>query len=102
MRKPCDHRGRDWWSDADTSQDTWSSESWRKKLRLDNSDVRIHLSYSKAHAFGQQQYPPETNTENEEKKGRMESSFQITGRADGLTEWITEFFSDNRKSRWIN
>lgn len=76
--------------------------SWRRKLRLDNSDVRIHLSYSKAHAFGQQQYPPDTNTENEEKKGRMESSFQITVRADGLTEWITEFFADNRKSRWIN
>lgn len=83
MRKPCDHRGRDW-SDADTSQDTWSSESSRRKLRLDNSDVRIHFSYSKAHTFGQQQYPPETNTEND-KKGKDE-----------------EFFSDNCKSRWIN
>lgn len=84
MRKPCDHRGRDW-SDADTSQDTWSSESWRRKLRLDNSDVRIHFSYSNANSFGQQQYPPETNTENEKKKGRKENSFQIT-----------------IKSRWIN
>lgn len=61
-----------------------SSESSRRKLRLDNSDVRIHFSYSKAHTFGQQQYPPETNTEND-KKGKDE-----------------EFFSDNCKSRWIN
>lgn len=83
MRKSCDNSGRDG-SDADTSQDTWSSESLGRKLRLDNSDVRIHFSYSKAHAFEQQQYPPETNTENE-KKGK-----------DG------EFFSDNTTSRWIN